>query len=210
MSEGTICVGDLIASRRNTSPKRLVEPGPTSDELNLLLRAAATAPDHGGLTPWRFIHVLSDGRASLGEAFRQALLERDPTATERHQLDAVEKAFRAPCLLLAVLDLSVGDNPFPIVERTISLGCAIQNMLLLATAMGFGSGLSSGQAMASTALRSAFELTALEQAICFVSFGRVAKQRNRRTLPSVQDILTQFSSASRSRACEASSTTQPE
>lgn len=41
----------LISSRQNVSPKRLVEPGPSAEQLNALLSLAAAAPDHGLLMP---------------------------------------------------------------------------------------------------------------------------------------------------------------
>ena len=41
----------------------------------------------------------------------------------------------------------------PVIERLISLGCALQNMLLAAQSMGSGSGLTSGAALESQRLR---------------------------------------------------------
>ena len=55
----------LIGSRLNVSPKRLVEPGPSSEQLHALLCLAAAAPDHGLLTPWRFIIVAAAQRHRL-------------------------------------------------------------------------------------------------------------------------------------------------
>lgn len=186
----TDALGALIAARCNVTPKRLAEPGPDARQLEQLLHAAAAAPDHGQLQPWRFVHVLPAGRERLGQAFRRALVERDAGAGAPQQQDAYDKAFRAPCLLLAVLDLSPRDKVVPPIERTISLGCAIQNMLLLATAMGYGSGLSSGQAMDSPALRQAFGLHDCEQAACFIAFGRVTQTREPRRRPATSSLLT--------------------
>jgi hypothetical protein len=47
----------LVGSRQNVAPKRLVVPGHSPTELDALLALAAAAPDHGQLTPWRFIIV---------------------------------------------------------------------------------------------------------------------------------------------------------
>jgi nitroreductase len=185
----------LIASRRNSTPRRLAAPGPSREELASLLEAAAAAPDHGQLVPWRFIEVLPAGRAALGEAFRRALLERDESATQAQQHEAAEKAFRSPCLLVAILDLAPRDKAIPPVERSISLGCAIQNMLLLAQAMGYGSGLSSGQAMDSTAIRSTFGLEDDQVATCFISFGTPTKPRPTRKRPGPHEICSRFPAA---------------
>ena len=170
-------VEELIHGRQNFTPRRLIEPGPEPSQLDALMLAAAAAPDHGELTPWRFILIPEPQRQALGDVFRAALLERDSAATPQQQLDASEKARRAPCLLLAVVDLAPRDKPVPDVERMVSLGCAVQNMLLMARAMGYGSGLSSGKALESVALRRAFGLSEHERAACFVSFGTVSKAR---------------------------------
>ena len=154
--------------------------------------AATAAPDHGEITPWRFILIPSTSRQRLGEVFRAALLERDSSATVQQQLDAEDKARRAPCLLLAVIDLAPRGRAIPAAERLISLGCAIQNMLLLGRAMGYGSGLSSGQALGSSVLRRAFALSEHEEASCFVSFGTVAKTKAARIRPTAAQIFSTF------------------
>ena len=68
----------LIASRQNISPKRLVEPGPDGSQLAAVFEAAAAAPDHGLLCPWRFVLVPAHRREDLAEVFALALLDRDP------------------------------------------------------------------------------------------------------------------------------------
>lgn len=180
----------LIHSRCNVSPKRLVAPGPEGAQLERIVRAAAAAPDHGRLLPWRFILVPADKRALLAQAFVQALLERDATASAAQLESAHEKAFRAPVLLVAVVCLGAGDGaavvgtdesatgtPVHDNERLLSLGCAVQNMLLSAHAEGWGSGLTSGQALHSAALRALLALAAHEQAVCCINLGTVSKHK---------------------------------
>jgi nitroreductase len=189
----------LIHARRTVLPKRLVGPGPDADELHSILAAAGAAPDHGQLLPWRFVAVLTEQRATLGDLFAQALLERDPDAATEQQAQAREKAFRAPTLLLLIVDAACGDPDIDFAERMISAGCAVQNMLLMATAMGLGSSLTSGKALKSAALRSHLQLGADEHAVCFVSLGHVASQRTPRRRPAVADYLSVFGSNAASR-----------
>lgn len=167
----------LIQSRRNVSPKRLAEPGPTPAQLEQILDAAAAAPDHGLLLPWRFVIVPQDKRAQLAEVFAKALSERDPGAGQEQLASAREKAHRAPFLMLAVARLGPAEPDIPVLERMVSLGCAIQNILLSAHAMGFGAGLTSGQAMSSSHMSELFSLTEGEQATCFINIGTVTKQK---------------------------------
>lgn len=179
----------LIDSRQNVSPKRLVEPGPNPQQLEALLALAAAAPDHGLLTPWRFILVPVAQRHRLAEAFALALIDRDPGATLEQIEAAREKAHRAPLLLVAVACLGAREPNTPALERMVSMGAAIQNLLLGAHAMGFGAGLTSGQAMASTRLHDLCGLGEGEAAVCCVNIGTVAK---RKSAARVRPPLVQF------------------
>lgn len=181
---------ELIHARQTVLPKRLLAPGPDACQLQALLGAAAAAPDHGQLLPWRFVIVPRTERASLGEVFAQALRERDPSAAQEQLDQAREKAHRAPLLLLLVVDGDCGDPAVDLSERILSAGCAVQNMLLMATAMGYGSALTSGKALGSQALRHRFGLSAGEQALCFMSLGTVAARRPARARPTVPDYCS--------------------
>jgi len=181
----------LIESRQNVSPKRLTEPGPTADEMTAIFSMAAAAPDHGQLVPWRFVIVPEGKRGLLAEVFALALIDRDPGATPAQIEAAREKAHRSPLLMLAIARLVSEREPeIPNVERVVSLGCAVQNMLLASHAMGFGSGLTSGQAMSSARMRALFALGDDETAVCFVNIGTVAKSKARRTRPAVEQFVT--------------------
>lgn len=184
----------LIHARRTVLPKRLAAPGPDADEFEVIMGAAAAAPDHGQLMPWRFVLVPVQGRATLADLFAQALLERDPGASDAQQEQAREKAFRAPLLLLLIVDVACGDPEVDAHERFISAGCAVQNVLLMATALGFGSSLTSGKALKSQALRLHLGLSAHEHAVCFISMGRAASLRAPRPRPAVADYLSVFAS----------------
>lgn len=167
----------LIGSRQNVSPKRLVEPGPTAEQLHELLSLAAAAPDHGLLTPWRFIIVPADQRHRLAEVFALALIDRDPGATLEQIESAREKAHRAPLLMVAIACLGPREPDTPALERMVSMGAAIQNLLLGAHAMGFGAGLTSGQAMASKRLVELCGLAPGEVPVCCVNIGSVSKRK---------------------------------
>ena len=167
----------LIGSRQNVSPKRLVEPGPTAQQLDELLSLAAAAPDHGLLNPWRYIIVRTEQRHRLAEVFALSLIDRDPGATLA-QIEAVrEKAHRAPLLLVAVACLGAREPDTPPLERMVSMGAAIQNVLLGAHAMGYGAGLTSGQAMASDRLHRLCGLAEGETVVCCINIGTVSRRK---------------------------------
>ncbi|MEZ5647083.1 MAG: nitroreductase [Burkholderiaceae bacterium] len=182
---------ELMHARRTVLPRRLVEPAPDPQQKLAMLEAASAAPDHGQLLPWRFIEVPVDQRSRLGEVFAQALLERDPQATGEEQARAREKADRSPWLLLVVVDAERGGDPeVDLAERILSAGCAVQNVLLMATAAGYGSALTSGKALKSQALRHLFSLAPTEQALCFINIGTVGSHKPGRPRPSVDDYVS--------------------
>ena len=189
-SDWSLVAAELIRARQTVLPKRLAAPGPDDAQFLAMLDAAAAAPDHGQLLPWRFVLVPDGQRAALGEVFAQALAERDASATPEQREQARAKALRGPRLLLLVVDAERGDPEIDLHERLISAGAAVQNVLLVATAQGFGSALTSGKALKSAVLRRFFALGAGEHAVCFISIGRVASRRPARVRPAVVDYLS--------------------
>lgn len=183
----------LMQSRNTTLPKRLVAPGPNEAQLQIFLRAAASAPDHKQLLPWRLVLVPTNTRERLAQVFGEALLERDANALPEQVAQAREKAHRAPLLLLLVVDEAKGDPEVSLHERLISAGCAVQNMLLMATAMGFGSALTSGKALTSASFRHLFRLTSSELALCFISVGTANSSKPSRSRPEPADYVSALS-----------------
>ena len=181
---------ELIFARDHTSPRRLIEPGPTSEQIESLFSLCAAAPDHGLLVPWRFVVIPASERHHLAEVFANALLDRAPEATEKQLSDAREKAYRAPFLAIAIAKHGQCEPDIPILERMISMGAAIQNMLLGGTSLGFGSGLTSGRTMKSGHLRALLSLEHHEFAICCVNIGTIDKVKMRsRARPAVSDFV---------------------
>lgn len=179
-----------ITSRQNISPKRLEAPGPDVSQLQQIFRSAASAPDHGLVRPWRFVIVSQDKRALLAEVFALALVDRDPSATLEQIETAREKAHRAPVLMLVVAQLGTCEPPIPSLERMVSVGAAVQNMLLMAHGQGFGSSLTSGQAMQSTRMRQLFGLATGEEAVCFLNIGTVSRRKTQRRHPEVHSFVS--------------------
>lgn len=199
----------LIHSRQNISPRRLQEPGPTVQQLQDILGVAAAAPDHGQLLPWRFVIVPVAQRVQLANVFGQALVDRDPSATCEQIEGAREKAYRAPFSMLAIARLSnragevnacgagahhpdSTESQVNDAERLVSFGCAIQNIVLSAHASGYGTGLTSGQALSSTRLRTLLGLRENELSVCCVNIGTVSKHKSVRVRPTVDQYVSEL------------------
>lgn len=173
----------LIHSRQHVSPKRLIAPGPNPSQRLEILNAAGAAPDHGKATPWHFYEVSQESRNLLGDLFADALIARDRGATLTQIDEAKQKAFRGPLLLLVTARLNNELDNIPEQEKLISAGCAIQNVLLMATALGFGSGLSSGKALYSQKMRELFLLKDKEQPLCFITIGTISVHKPNKQRP---------------------------
>jgi nitroreductase len=181
---------NLIQTRQHIGPKHLTEPGPSRDLLLRLLEAAAAAPDHAQLRPWRFVAFGEQSRDKLAAAFADALLERDATALPEQLEDARQKAYRSPTLLLAVARLAPHNPDVADAEKLVSLGCAVQNLMLSALAHGFATGLTSGKALTSLAFRQVCGLAEGELAVCFVNIGTTRKSRPRKIRPAPLDFVS--------------------
>ena len=65
---------ELLTTRRST--KSLQAPAPDELQLETMLQAASQVPDHGNLTPWRFIVINSEaGKTRLHQALLKAVDE---------------------------------------------------------------------------------------------------------------------------------------
>lgn len=133
----------LLLTRRSGKPRELTGPGPDADQLATILQVAARTPDHGKLSPWRFV-VIQDRNA-----FAAMLAEAaagDPAAPDAVALD--QFARQAPAMV-AVLSTPVQPSKIPLWEQLLSAGAACMNLLHGAHALGFAGGWLTGWAAGS-------------------------------------------------------------
>lgn len=128
---------DLLLKRRSVSAAEMIEPGPSEEQLEIMLKCAHRVPDHKKLGPWRFIIIRDDARETYGAHLAKIFTKRNPDASEK--LVAFESArfTRAP-LVIVVVSSPVDNDKVPEIEQLLSAGAACQNLLLAASAMGFG------------------------------------------------------------------------
>ena len=180
----------LIGTRHSVAPKRLLAPGPDADQLRQMVEAAACAPDHRTLRPWRLVSIADRQRPALADLFEACTLDRNPDASPADLARSRDKAHRAPLLLLAVLRSTPDDPEVPLTERAVALGAALMSLLLAAHGLGFGAMLTSGRAVRTPRCGHAFALADGEQAVCFVSIGSPRAAAPKRLRASAQDLLS--------------------
>ena len=163
-----------LLTRRSTAA--LFGPAPSDDELDALLQAAATVPDHGGLRPWRFVIVAGDAREAFGDALVAAAREHGPElgadAAERIRA----KAFVAPALI-AVAARIIDSPKVPAWEQIASASCAGYALTLAAHQLGLGAIWKSTVHRDGAQLRRLLDLAAADQFLGWVNVGRVDPER---------------------------------
>ena len=131
---------EAIKSRRSIS--RLSPPAPTAAELHLILDAAACAPDHGSLRPWRFIVLQDEAKNAFGPVlaaateaeYRDRGQEPEPAKVQKD----LTKMDRAPLVVVVVCEYQPNEK-IPRSEQHAAVVAAAQNACLAATDLGFGS-----------------------------------------------------------------------
>ncbi|MBV9523220.1 MAG: nitroreductase [Alphaproteobacteria bacterium] len=163
----------IIALTTRISPAKLAEPGPTPSQLEQMIAAAAAAPDHGRMRPWRFILIEGSARERFGEMLARALQRREPTAPQAKIAAERQKAMRAPTIL--VLAAAVQGNPkVPEIEQVVAVGAAAQNILIAAHALGLGGFWRTGPAAYDPEVKEALGFGRGDTIIGFLYLGSVA------------------------------------
>lgn len=163
-----------LLERRSVSPKRLRAPGPSPEQIDLILQAALRAPDHGGLHPWRVVEFREGQRAALADRFEQEKRRRDPLASPADLRRAREHATRPP-VLLAFVVVPRARSKVPAREQWLAAGAALGNLLNAAHQLGFGAIMLSGERCFDPVLGVELGIRPDEFLAGFVSVGSVAE-----------------------------------
>jgi nitroreductase len=159
---------EALTSR--VSGSKLVEPAPDELELHSLLTAAARAPDHGRLRPWRFIVLRGEALRRFGDLMAKTYLRRNPSATPA-QLDKERgKPLRAPLILVVAAKVNEQSH-IPAIEQILSAGAAAENVMVGAYALGYGCAWKTGDAAYDDDIKSAFGLAASDAIVGFMYLG---------------------------------------
>lgn len=151
----------------------MTEPAPDSAALATMLRAAARAPDHGKLRPWRFIVIAGSARNALGEVLAAALRKREPGLPDASIDKERGKPMRAPLVIVVGARLREHKG-VPAVEQIIAAGAAAQNILVAAHALGFGGFWRTGNAAYDNDVKMALGLHAGDAIVGFLYLGTPA------------------------------------
>jgi nitroreductase len=177
----------LLETRRSGKPRELVGPGPSAEEMQRILTIAARVPDHGKLTPWRFVLVGDGERDVLAELFRKALAHEDPDALPAVDEKAQEFAHYAGQLVI-LISAPVEAHKIPVWEQQLSCGTAGMNLLTAAHAIGYVAGWVTGWQAYSPIVNAAFCAPG-ERIGGFIFIGHAGRELEERPRPSLDALV---------------------
>ena len=164
---------DAISTRR--SIKKFTSRSVTREEIEALLAAAVTAPNHRLTQPWRFYVLGPEARQAYGLVLggRKAKKIEDPEAARAmRESVAVEHRALPAMLIVAVLD---NENPEAREEDYAAVMMAIQNLSLAAVELGLGTHVKTGAVMSDPASRAAVGVKDNERIVAVVNIGEPAE-----------------------------------
>jgi nitroreductase len=181
----------LLTTRRSVKPIEMNGPGPSAEELATLLTVASRVPDHGKLTPWRFIVFQDDARLQAGAKLADIFAKAHPEATA-DQVDFERKRLARAPLVVAVVSRAAPHVKIPEWEQVLSAGAVAMSLVLAAHALGYAaSWITEWYAYDRDAL-AALGLAANERVAGFVHIGRPARPPEDRPRPPLSEIVTRY------------------
>jgi nitroreductase len=182
---------DLLETRRSLNPQFMTGRGPNADELATLLRIATRVPDHGKLTPWRFIIFEGEARYQAGVIIESCFVADKPGADAEATQFERNRLARAP-LVIAVVSKAASHAKIPEWEQALSAGAVCLNLSTAARALGFyASWLTEWYAYDRRVL-TAFGLEPEERIAGFVHIGMSDVAPKERDRPDVAALVTRF------------------
>lgn len=184
---------ELLKTRRSVKPMELEGPGPTASEIETLLAIAARVPDHGKLTPWRFIVFEGDARLKAGETIASVFCADHAEATPDQVAFERQRLARAP-LVISVVSRAGAHVKIPEWEQQLSAGAAAMNLVMAAHAMGYAASWITEWYAYDRRVLAKIGVAATERIAGFVHIGRPAKPPEERERPKLADVVTHFGS----------------
>lgn len=177
---------DAIQSR--ASAPKLDAPGPGKDDLSVILRSGIRAPDHGRLTPWRFVVIEGAGREVLGNAMVDLRKRSFPDATADSLESERAKARRAPTIIVVAARVD-HSSKVPEIEQILSAAASAQNVFLTAHALGYGAMWKTGDAAYDPILKETIGLSPNDHIVGFMYIGTAVVKGNIKPLE-LKDYVT--------------------
>jgi nitroreductase len=176
----------FLSQRRSTSAVTLAEPAPSADDLETLLHLAARVPDHGKLSPWRFVILDGAGKAAFAARLEALALSRgDQTAA------AKLAKLKIPPLCVAVIASPKAGN-IPAWEQELSAGAVCTTLLYATLALGYGANWITDWYAYDADAKAILGLTGEEKVAGFLMIGTPREPPMERERPDVKALVSRW------------------
>jgi len=182
---------ELLKTRRSVKPMEMIGAPPSDAEIDTLLTIASRVPDHGKLTPWRFIVFTGDARLAAGDIIADAFRANRTDATPEQVAFERQRLARAP-LVIAVVSRAAPHVKIPEWEQELSAGAAAMNLVNAAHAMGYAASWITEWYAYDRRVLDALGLSTNERIAGFVHIGTPAKPPEDRDRPKLATIVTRY------------------
>ena len=184
---------DLLLTRRSVLAKDLIPPGPTSEELQTILRCGLRVPDHSRAEPWRIQVLDKAAQKALGDFCAELFQREHPEANDVLVELERQRPQRSPTLL--VVTFHVNEHKLakiPEVEQLLSCAALCQNILVAVAAMGYrGQWLTDWPAYHREVIRYLGHGEGT-QVVAFIHIGSVETPPNERPRPKFDAIVSEW------------------
>jgi nitroreductase len=178
---------DFLARRRSSSAMSLRAPGPDAAQLDDLLALAARVPDHGKLSPWRFVILEGAGKAAFAERLEAVAEGREDGVKLRAKLGKL----KTPPTGVAVISRYLPGD-IPEWEQRLSAAAVCVNLLYAATAMGFGANWITDWYAYDAEATAVLGLAEDEKVAGFVFIGQAGEVPLERVRPDVAALVSRY------------------
>ncbi len=179
----------FLARRRSASALTLTAPGPNEGQLSTLLRLATRVPDHGKLSPWRFVILKDEGKARFVAGLEAIARAR----TDGERLVAKLGKLRTPPLTVAVVSRAPAQGDIPEWEQRLSAAAVCMTLIIAAQAMGYGANWITDWYAYDIDACALLGLREGERVAGFVHLGASAEAPLERVRPDVGALVTEWS-----------------
>lgn len=182
----------FLKTRKSASAKAMGGPGPSVAQILDMLALASRVPDHGKLTPWRFISFAGEARGKIGEAFAARWQVLHPE--HGPEILAFQRGLfeRAPTVV-AVVSTASEHPKIPVWEQQMSAAAVCFNLELAALAHGFDATWLTDWVAYDSETKAAMGLKPGENVAGFIFIGKATAPLEDRPRPDVATLLTAWS-----------------
>jgi nitroreductase len=183
---------ELLKTRLSVRPIDLAGPGPSQGELETLLTIASRVPDHGKLTPWRFIVFEGESRLAAGEKIALIFQVDHPDAKPADIAFERQRLAHAP-LVVAVVSRARPHVKIPEWEQVLSAGAAAMNLVTAAHALGYAAKWITEWYAYDRRVLELLGLLPHERIAGFIHIGRASERPTDRDRPVLSNVVTRYS-----------------